>query len=417
METPAQTAPPPLPPPEAAGARGPRTTRQWVSLALKIALLALLVSYPWWFDNAPVIKDRLQENFDLRTMANMLNYMLLALGLNIVVGFAGLLDLGYVAFWAVGAYTVAWFSSAHFAKKGGDFSLHIFSVLPNSDAPGIHMSFWLVLAIVAIPAALIGIIIGAPTLRLRGDYLAIVTLGFGEIIPQIARNGEEITFNGYKLTNGPANIGPIDKPGFGGSVHDAVSWLPATFTGPNSNRYWYLLAATMLILVLIISINLRDSRLGRAWVAIREDELAASSMGIPLVRTKLWAYGVGALIGAWGGVFYGSFTGGVTPDAFAFQFSILILAMIILGGMGNVFGVMVGAAILSWLNLKGLTLLGKEIKDAGVNFDPKQYEYGFFGLILVIMMLVRPQGLIPSARRSEEFHEPEAATDAIGGTT
>ena len=297
--------------------------------AVVILLAALLpLMYP---SGSPFIDDA----------TTALAYVVMALGLNVVVGFAGLLDLGYVAFFAIGAYTIGWFASGYFA----DASLHVGVSGVVADLPGIHMNFLLILLIAAIFTAVAGAIIGFPTLRLRGDYIAIVTLAFGEIIGRFAINGDAIPVpiaGEQGLTAGRQGITPVDKID-----------LPfaETFTSLNL-RPWYWTALALVLFVVFVNVRLRDSRLGRAWVALREDEVAAASMGVPLVKTKLLAYAVGAAFGGMSGAFLGSYLNTVNADQFAFSFSIFVLAMIILGGLGNVWGVIVGALALSFINTR-----------------------------------------------------------------
>jgi branched-chain amino acid transport system permease protein len=362
-------------------------------------------------------------------------YVMMALGLNMVVGYCGLLDLGYVAFFAIGAYAAAWFASPHFARPdlntglpSIDFNLGAVGVFEGIG--GIHISIWLVLLIGALITAVAGVLIGLPTLRLRGDYLAIVTLGFGEMVAQVARNGDELQL-GFNLTNGPPGINPVDSPGFGNWLQDAVG-LPTVFRdafgwwqGPVDSvgdvvdlMYWGALA--LVLVTLFCSIRLRDSRLGRAWIAIREDETAAAAMGVPLMRTKTWSYASGAFFGGVAGVWFASFQQAVFPDTFNFNVSVFILCMVILGGMGNVWGVIAGAAFLAYLNTEGLAEFGgwmnenllrcgggqeagKVISDGCV--DVPAVSFGIYGIILVVVMLARPYGLFPEARRKIEFEE------------
>jgi branched-chain amino acid transport system permease protein len=356
------------------------------------------------------------------TTVTMLIFIMMALGLNIVVGYAGLLDLGYVAFYAMGAYTAAWFASPHFAES---VKLHLGAVGVNPDAEGFHISIWLVLILAAIFTAIIGVIIGLPTLRLRGDYLAIVTLGFGEIMPQIARNGDNLFGTGFNLTNGPQGINPIDPPGFGESL--GVVGLPESYLTPGPDAIWlfddslrlYFWTGVVLVLFTVFcSVRLRDSRLGRAWIAIREDETAAAAMGVPLMRTKTWAYAAGAFFGGIAGAYFASFKSGTFPDDFFFNISVFILCMVILGGMGNIWGVILGGAFLAYLNQEGLGNIGGWLNDHfsgqrgaewvelwSTDIDVPLYQFGIFGVILVLVMLFKPEGLIPSARRKAEFEE------------
>jgi branched-chain amino acid transport system permease protein len=345
------------------------------------------------------------------TAVTMTIFIMMAIGLNIVVGYAGLLDLGYVAFYAMGAYTAAWFATPHFSEYG---THHFGAVGVNPESPGFHLSIWIVIALAGIFTALIGVIIGLPTLRLRGDYLAIVTLGFGEIMPQIARNGDDLFGTGFNLPNGAQGINPIDPPGFGKTISEWTG-LPSDYLTFNADflgkelgnvEVFYWTALALLLFTVFCSVRLRDSRLGRAWIAIREDETAAAAMGVPLMRTKTWAYAAGAFFGGIAGAYYASFKGAVFPDDFFFNISVFILCMVILGGMGNIWGVIVGGGFLAYLNQEGLGNIGAEINDTfGTNIDVPLYQFGIFGTILVLVMLFKPEGLIPSARRKAEFEE------------
>jgi branched-chain amino acid transport system permease protein len=342
-------------------------------------------------------------------------YVMMALGLNIVVGYAGLLDLGYVAFYAIGAYTAAWLASPQAARYG--WNLDLGGVGVPIGVGGIHISIWVVLIAAAAMAALAGIVIGLPTLRLRGDYLAIVTLGFGEIIYVAALNGSDIA--GANITNGSQGINPIDPPGFGNWLHHHLG-LPANFlTAANSLDVYYWGALALVVFVVVCSVMLRDSKLGRAWIAIREDETAAAAMGIPLMRTKTWAYAIGAFFGGIAGAFLKSQQGGAFPNDFLFDFSIFVLCMVILGGMGSIWGVIVGGAFLAYLNLEGIANVGGWINTTfGGNRDLTLYNSGIYGAILVLVMLFRPAGLIPSARAKAEFEvgvEDTPLMDVRGG--
>jgi branched-chain amino acid transport system permease protein len=338
------------------------------------------------------------------TAVTMTIFIMMAIGLNIVVGYAGLLDLGYVAFYAVGAYTAAWFASPHFGDSVG--AVHVGAVGVNPDAAGFHVSIWIVVFVAAFITAVIGVLIGLPTLRLRGDYLAIVTLGFGEIMPQIARNGDDLFGTGFNLTNGAQGINPIDPPGFGATLNRWFGLPEDYLTAENGINLFYWTALVLLLFTVFCSVRLRDSRLGRAWIAIREDETAAAAMGVPLMRTKTWAYAAGAFFGGIAGAYYASFKSGTFPDDFFFNISIFILCMVILGGMGNIWGVIVGGGFLAYLNQEGLGNIGAEFNDTfGTNIDVPLYQFGIFGLILVLVMLFKPEGLIPSGRRKAEFQE------------
>jgi branched-chain amino acid transport system permease protein len=312
-------------------------------------------------------------------------YVGMALGLNVIVGFAGLLDLGYVAFFAIGAYTAGYFGSGYWHEAG--FSLLVEE--PVAGLPGIHLNFLFVFALAIAATALAGVIIGVPTLRLRGDYIAIVTLAFGEIISSLVANGDEIRVFGGTLTAGGKGITPIDKID-----------LPflAPFEALNL-RPWYWCALALVLLMLLVNLRLRDSRLGRAWLAMREDEAAAMSAGIPLTRTKLLAYGTGAGLGGLFGAFLASFLNTVTAVQFEFSFSIFILAMVVVGGLGSIWGVVAGAVVLSALNSYVLPdLLGRLPGRLGFDFDLSQVSYGIYGVLLVIMVLLRPAGLWPERR-------------------
>jgi branched-chain amino acid transport system permease protein len=367
----------------------------WIRRGLTPAIILLVVvTYPFYNDS---LNDmRLFGAYpDVNTAVIMGVYVIMAIGLNIVVGYAGLLDLGYVAFYAMGAYTCAWFASVQFAKH----NVHFGSIGVASTTPGIHISIWLLVLLAGILTAFIGVVIGLPTLRLRGDYLAIVTLGFGEILPQVANNGDNL--GGFNLTNGPNGITPIDAPGFFGTSFQTGSG--SFVTGPRL-YFWFVLILVMI--TVFCSLRLRDSRLGRAWIAIREDETAAAAMGIPLMRTKTWAYATGAFFGGVAGAYFASFKSSTFPNDFNFNISAFILSMVILGGMGNVWGVIFGAAFLAYLNQEGLANIGHQLNQTfGTHLEVPLYQFGIYGAIIVLVMLIRPEGLIPSARRKAEFHE------------
>jgi len=360
-------------------------------------------------------------------------YVLLAIGLNVVVGFAGLLDLGYAAFFAIGAYTYALFASSQL----GSSPLH----------QSFHLPFWLMIFVGLVVAASAGAILGFPTLRLRGDYLAIVTLGFGEIVPQLS-------YNLPQWTGGINAIGGIDRPS-----------LPAWITGPwagannisiiqpdtcrvlgNSTKFapcfsfgfdpiaFYVLIVITIIVAVILVGNLQRSRLGRAWMAIREDEVAAAAMGINTVTTKLLAFAIGASFSGFAGAYYGASFGLVSPDDFLFIVSITVLVMVVLGGMGNISGVIVGALVIyfvlnsflpslppaveSLANTVGLGSLNAQNGDwPGLAQETQRTTILIYGLILVLMMLLRPQGIFPSRIREQELkhaavQEEEAVVEA-----
>jgi branched-chain amino acid transport system permease protein len=319
----------------------------------------------------------------------------MALGLNIVVGFAGLLDLGYVAFYALGALTMGWLGSAFVFDINNGKGVH-FGVSDNlSQVPGIHMNFLIILVVAGIVCAIAGMLIGLPTLRLRGDYIAIVTLAFGEIVYRFALNGDEIKFGKQQLTNGSQGITPVDGVN-----------LP--FTDPFNQlnlRPWYWTILGLVAVVLFVNFRLRDSRQGRAWIAIREDEVAAASMGVPLVKTKLMAYATGAAFGGMSGAFLASYTNTVNADQFQFAFSIFILAMIILGGLGSIWGVVLGAILLQLVNRYLIPDVLNDKAQSWFNFDLTQLSFSIFGFILVLVMLIRPEGLWPERRRQLELRE------------
>src|SRR5437763_3875350 len=355
---------------------------RWGALGL---ILALVVIFPLLFDPA-------SDKIDAGTTA--LAYVVMALGLNIVVGFAGLLDLGYVAFYALGALTVGWLGSGFAYQINHQKGVHV-GVSSQLGGPGLHLNFLLILVAAAIVCAIAGMIIGLPTLRLRGDYIAIVTLAFGEIVYRFALNGDELKIHGYQLTNGAQGITPIDPVN-----------LPFLSPFQSLNlRPWYWTILGLGCITLFVNARLRDSRLGRAWIAIREDEVAAASMGVPLVKTKLFAYATGAAFGGMSGAFLGSYLNTVNADQFQFSFSIFILSMIILGGLGSIWGVALGAVVLSLVNRYLIPDVLNDKAQSWFHFDLTTLSFSIFGFLLVIMMLVRPEGLLPERRRKMELTE------------
>ncbi|HVF77866.1 MAG TPA: branched-chain amino acid ABC transporter permease [Solirubrobacteraceae bacterium] len=365
-----------------------------VVAAVALGIAALL---PLLFDPLSLFID----NFILAAA-----YVVMALGLNIVVGFAGLLDLGYVAFYALGAYTVGWFASDHFSSVNGGKGLHVLAEAIPPEFPGIHLNFLLVMVVSVIIVGIAGMLIGLPTLRLRGDYIAIVTLAFGEIIFRFAINGDEIILaEGYKLTNGRQAISPID-------TIDLPFFAP--FDSAFSLRPFYWFCLVLVAIVLLVNFRLRDSRQGRAWIAIREDEVAAASMGVPLVKTKLLAYATGAAFGGISGVFLGSYLTSVNANNFQFGFSIFILAMIILGGLGSIWGVAIGAILLSFINSYFIPEVFNSVpRKLGLDFDLTILNFGIFGFLILLVMVLRPQGILPERRRALELTEGVGAGDAI----
>jgi branched-chain amino acid transport system permease protein len=373
--------------------------------AVLVVVLALAILYPFYIDSLPTNIPVILSFPTVHDSVTILVFVMMAIGLNVVVGYAGLLDLGYVAFYAIGAYTAGWLASGQFSQV----TFHFGAVGIQSGATGIHLSVWLVLLIAGLVTAAGGILIGLPTLRLRGDYLAIVTLGFGEIIPQFVRNADSL--HGFDLTHGTFGISPIDPPGFGGTLHSAVG-LPVRYDTsfpPLPDRLFFWTILGLLLLTLFCSMRLRDSRLGRAWIAIREDETAAGAMGIPLMRTKTWSYAIGAFFGGIAGAFIASFNSGAFPTQFDFNISVFLLCMVILGGMGSLWGIVVAGTILAWLNFDGLGNIGAWINShlvpSGHQIDVPKYSFGIYGVIIVLMMLFRPTGLIPESRRKREIEE------------
>jgi len=311
-------------------------------------------------------------------------YCFLALGLNIVVGFAGLLDLGYIAFYAVGAYVYALLASPHF---------------------NLHLPFWIILPIGAAVACMFGVLLGTPTLKLRGDYLAIVTLGFGEIIRIFLNNLSQPV----NITNGPQGIYLIDPfhlGSFSFSRRETIAGLD--FTGPV--KYYYILLAA-LIVAIVINLRLQDSRIGRAWEAIREDEIAARAMGINTRNMKLLAFAMGASFGGIAGGMFSAIQGFISPESFILVESVMVLSMVVLGGMGNVFGVVLGALLLSFIPevLRYTVGPAQQAVFGRTLIDPEVIRMLLFGFALVLMMLFRPAGIWPSALRKRELEAGTAS--------
>jgi branched-chain amino acid transport system permease protein len=365
----------------------------WWEKGLAPIILIGAALLPFFFDSgAPFLQDCIQA----------LAYVVMALGLNIVVGFAGLLDLGYVAFFAIGAYTVGWFGSGFIAEINHSKGIHVFVGGLAAKLPGIHLNFLLILVIAAILAAIAGVLIGLPTLRLRGDYIAIVTLAFGEIIGRIAINGDGIKLWGQSFTAGRQGITPVDPIDL-----PIVGRFQLLDLKP-----WYYFALVLVAIVLFVNFRLRDSRLGRAWIALREDEIAAVAMGVPSVKTKLQAYATGAAFGGIAGAFLGSFLNTVNADQFQFYVSILVLGMIILGGLGSIWGVVLGAVVLSFINTWFIPSVLNDVPGKlGINFDATQITFGIYGWLLVMMMILRPQGLLPERRHKMELAEHADTSD------
>jgi branched-chain amino acid transport system permease protein len=345
----------------------PNARAAWAGVALVAATLLLL---PFALSYAGTAWVRI-ANFALL-------YVLLALGLNIVVGFAGLLDLGYIAFYAVGAYAYALLASPHF---------------------GLHLPFWAILPIGAGVAALFGVLLGAPTLKLRGDYLAIVTLGFGEIVRIFLNNLSQPV----NITRGPQGIAGIDPVRIGGvdfSRSDSV--FGVVLSGPM--KYYYLLLALMLAIV-VVNIRLQNSRIGRAWEAIREDEVAARAMGIDTTALKLLAFAMGASFGGVAGGMFAAIQGFISPESFVLVESVMVVSMVVLGGMGNIAGVILGAVLLAFVPeiLRWTVEPAQRALFGRMLVEPEVIRMLIFGLALVLVMLFRPAGLLPSAVRKREL--------------
>jgi ABC-type branched-subunit amino acid transport system permease subunit len=350
-------------------------TRDHRSATIVLAMIVVGIALPI-LALVPPFSTFQNQTVWLGGFANAGVFVLLALGLNIVVGLAGLLDLGYAAFFAIGAYAYAYGAS------------------PFS---GQHFPFLVLLVVGSLIAATFGVLLGAPTLRLRGDYLAIVTLGFGEIVPIVFLNAE-------KYTNGTNGIGGVYKPD--------IPFVEFTLLNP-----WpfYVLMLAMVTVVMILIYRLSESRIGRAWMAIREDELAAASNGLNTVTTKLLAFALGASTAGLAGAFNAAKLTSVDPGQFLSTVSFSILAMVVLGGMGNIWGVALGAFVIYTIQivfLKQLNTFFEELPfDVPILSDLNfvQYQFLLYGLALVLMMLFRPEGLFPSQRRKQELHAADAA--------
>lgn len=360
-------------------------------------------------------------------------YGSLALGLNIVTGFTGLLNLGFVAFFAVGAYLWAIFGSQQM------FLLHS---IPGTAPVGTPFllspdAFYIFLFLGLIVTAITGLLLGSPVLRLRGDYLAIVTLGFGEVIRQLANNLDKP----LNLTNGPQGITPVQRPTLPEPLVNVLQYLLNPFHLQHQvredelyNLFFYLLALLIIAVIVVVTWNLDHSKIGRSWTAIREDELAAASMGVPLVRMKLLAFAVGASFAGIMGVLFAADRVFVSPESFNFMQSIGVLSMVILGGLGSIPGVILGAAVVTILNLQvlqGLSLYLSQLRQSDsvipiINFawknlsnqlDPAKYQRMLFGMILILMMIYRPTGLIPAERIKHEMGKNNNGNNGQNGET
>ena len=347
----------------------------WIFGAIALLVLPLVLQY---FGNAWV-----------RIADLALLYVMLALGLNIVVGYAGLLDLGYVAFYAVGAYMFGLLASPHLAENFAWFAAHF----PN----GLHTPLWFVIPLALILAAITGVMLGIPVLKLRGDYLAIVTLGFGEII-RIFLNNLDHPVN---ITNGPKGVASIDSVKiFGFNLGKRTEIFG--FDISSVTLYYYLFLA-LVVLTVFICYRLQDSRIGRAWMAIREDEIAAKAMGINTRNMKLLAFGMGASFGGVAGAMFGAFQGFVSPESFSLMESVMIVAMVVLGGIGHIPGVILGAVLLSALP-EALRYVAGPLQDlTGGRLDASILRQLLIALAMIIVMLLRPRGLWPAPEHGKSL--------------
>jgi branched-chain amino acid transport system permease protein len=361
----------------------------FATAAIAVALLLL-----------PILAGQTLGNSWIRIINFALLYIMLALGLNIVVGYAGLLDLGYIAFYAVGAYLYALLASPHLAEN--------FEWIKNTFPNGIHTPVLVVIFLSAGLAAFFGILLGAPTLRLRGDYLAIVTLGFGEIIRIFIQNLNQPV----NITNGPQGIGTIDPISiFGFEFSRKINLFGIELR--DLHWYYYLFLA-ITIVIIILSIRLQDSRLGRAWIAIREDEIAAKAMGINTRNVKLLAFGMGASFGGVSGAMFGAFQGFVSPESFTLNESIVVVAMVVLGGIGHVPGVVLGA-ILLYAVPEALRHYAKPAQEALLGYElipAEALRMLLFGLAMVVVMLYRQSGLWPAPKHGEKESAADHDDDA-----
>ncbi len=368
--------------------------RKWPLIALAIFAAA----YPF-IDNLLLAVSGRQVGGYTGSFVNIVVFSLLALGLNVVIGYAGLLDLGYAAFFAIGAYAMALLTSP--SPPWGPYPV-----------PFPLNYFWVGIILAAGIAAFSGILLGSPTIPLRGDYLAIVTLGFGEVVPVLFRNLTCVTFpligwDCIDITAGEKGVNPI-----------ALPTIP--FTGYTFNKIdlgpWYWLALLLMVFLVFFNQRLENSRLGRSWMAMREDEDAAAAMGIDTVRVKLLAFMMGATISGFAGAYYASYIQGVFPSTFEFSTSIIILSAVILGGIGNPYGALLGGLVIVGVDTIVLPTLDGIITSSGVNlgFGINNLRYGLFGATLILMMIFRPEGLLPNQARAREFHEAEEEEELSG---
>jgi len=357
-----------------------KQTKLVVFLIAAVALMAL-----------PLVAAQFGQGW-VRIMALALLYVLLALGLNIVVGYAGLLDLGYVAFYALGAYMFALLASPHLT----DNFPWIKEMFPN----GLHTPIWLVIPLAAGLAGLFGVILGAPTLKLRGDYLAIVTLGFGEII-RVFMNNLEYPVN---ITNGPRGVSQIDSMSIG-ALDFSKTLHFAGLDIPPVALYYYLFLA-LVVGSVIVCTHLADSRIGRAWMAIREDEIAAKAMGLNTRNLKLLAFGMGATFGGVSGAMFAAFQGFVSPESFTLGESVMIVAMVVLGGLGHIPGVILGALLLSALPEVLRYVAGPLQQLTDGRLDAAILRQLLVALAMIVIMLLRPRGLWPQSEHGKAAPTP-----------
>ena len=357
-----------------------KQTKIAVFLIAALALMAL-----------PLVAAQFGQGW-VRIMATALLYVLLALGLNIVVGYAGLLDLGYVAFYAVGAYMFALLASPHLGEN--------FEWIRQSFPNGLHTPIWIIIPLAAAVAGLAGVILGTPTLKLRGDYLAIVTLGFGEII-RVFMNNLEYPIN---ITNGPRGISQIDSMSIGPLDFGQTAHLFGLAIPPVA-QYYYLFLVLVVVSVVICT-HLADSRIGRAWMAIREDEIAAKAMGLNTRNLKLLAFGMGATFGGVSGAMFAAFQGFVSPESFTLMESVMIVAMVVLGGLGHIPGVILGALLLSALPEVLRYVAGPLQQLTDGRLDAAILRQLLIALAMIVIMLLRPRGLWPQPEHGKAAPTP-----------
>ncbi len=360
-------------------------TKNGKILAFVLAGIALLV--------LPLLLQATGSNSWARIVDIALLYVLLALGLNIVVGYAGLLDLGYIAFFAVGAYLYGLLASPHLADT--------FPAIKAMFPDGVHINIWVVMIVAAVVAGIFGMILGAPTLKLRGDYLAIITLGFGEIIRIFLLNLDRPV----NITNGPKGLSQIDALtvfGINLGQRQTLTIGDWSYTFQPVTMYYYLFLFFVLLAV-VLSYRLQDSRIGRAWMAIREDEIAAKAMGLNTRNLKLLAFGMGATFGGMSGVLFASFQRFVSPESFSLMESVMVVAMVVLGGLGHIPGVILGALVLAGLPEVLRHVAGPLTEATGGRLGPEILRQLLIALAMVVVMLLRPEGLWPSPEHGKSL--------------